>query len=67
MLADVIVNHLRDLGYAVSVSRAPGFVGMTATKDGHAHVVRGDDDGPEGTEWAAIELARACGVDVEDG
>ena len=67
----VLLNHLERLGWAVSVHRVNGTVEMHAVLQSSPdtfHVARCDDgDGGEEAYRCACVLARAVGIDLEDG
>lgn len=66
----ILIRHVESLGYAVSIFRANGTSELHATPlaGGPAHVARcNDGDGEEELYRAAVLLADACGVDLEDG
>jgi hypothetical protein len=65
-----ILNHVRSLGYVVSVFRVNGTVEVHAvpTRGGEPQVARcNDSEGDEAAYRAACLLAEAVGVDLEDG
>ncbi len=66
-----ILNQIHALGYAVSVHRLNGTVEMHAVllRDPDVfHVARcNDGEGGEEAYPAACLLARACGIELEDG
>jgi hypothetical protein len=66
-----ILRQVESLGYVVKEFRVNGVIEFHAVKipEGEPnHVARcNDGDGEEETYRAAVLLARACGIDVEDG
>jgi hypothetical protein len=70
-VASSIIKHLEQLGYAVSTHDLRDYVEMHAVKlpagEPPHLVARVDDVGPEAEERCACELARMCGVQLEDG
>jgi hypothetical protein len=66
-----ILNHIRRLGYTISIHRVNGTVEMHAVKlDGSEgpQIARCDDsDGPDETYRCACLLAKAVGILLEDG
>ena len=71
MATDALIRQVEDLGYVVKVFRINDTVEMHAVllRDPDVfHVARcNDGDGEEEAYRAACLLARACGIDLEDG
>jgi hypothetical protein len=69
--ADAILNHIRSLGYTISIHRVNGTIELHAIKlDGTAEpqIARcADGDRPDEEYYAACLLATACGIELDDG
>ncbi len=66
-----MLEHVRSLGYAVSVHHVNGVVEMHAVRladRAEQHIARViDGDGPEEDYRCACELAQMVGIDLDDG
>jgi hypothetical protein len=66
-----ILNHIRRLGYAVSIHRVNATIEMHAVKLAGSEAPQiarcNDGDGPDEQYRCACLLAKAVGIDLEDG